>query len=245
MSDTYLVFDIETAANARAPDYYKSKTYEAPSNYKDPAKIEAAILEKRQADMERAALSWWTGRVLCVSATPVNGPAALISATFSGVDEREVLLDFFDYLAATQARGGGRVIPIGKASDIFDIPFLIGRAMAHDLGVPDCLRGWRKLTDVDLIFGPSSGLNQRGRLSDYAWGLQSGAKLAHGSGVAAMWLDIQMGLPGAWDVLTAYCEQDVAITADILRKYLKPYLPREGVPGAPATPEDKPLDIPF
>ncbi len=235
--DAFYVFDIETAANDRCHDYYKNKTYEAPSNYKDPVKIEQAITEKRQADMERAALSWWTGRVTCVCSTPLNGPKSLIGKQFSGMDERQTLINLFDDISVAASQASSLTL-IGKRSDDFDRPFLIGRAMVYDLGIPDCLRPWGKLTDIEKIFGFSASSSQRGRLADYAWGLNILGKSGTGQGALALWLDIQMGVPGAWEALVSYCQRDVAITHEILRRYLKPYIARN-------LPKEPELNIPF
>jgi hypothetical protein len=236
--DTFLVYDIETAANDRAPAYYQGKKYDAPANYKDPEKIEKAILERRAKDMDDAALCWWTGRVTCASIIPLNGPSALVKASFYHASELELLLNLFDYISAAEAATGGRIIPVGKSSKIFDNPFLIGRAIAHDIGIPDALRGYATVRDVDDIFGFSSMSTQRSKLADYAWGMAIDGKLGDGAGAAALWLDVQMGLPGAWDRLVTYCERDTSITAEMLRRYLKQYLPRV-LPVQPA------LEIPF
>lgn len=58
------VLDLETAGRPDAADYLPEVT--APANYKDTAKIEAYLAEKRAAQLEAAALSAETARILCV-----------------------------------------------------------------------------------------------------------------------------------------------------------------------------------
>jgi hypothetical protein len=58
------VIDLETAGRPDAAQYLPEVT--APSNYKDVAKIEAYLAEKRAAQLEAAALSAETARILCV-----------------------------------------------------------------------------------------------------------------------------------------------------------------------------------
>ena len=58
------VIDIETSGRADAADYLPP--IEPPGNYKDAAKIEAYLAEKRASQLERAALSAETGRILCI-----------------------------------------------------------------------------------------------------------------------------------------------------------------------------------
>src|SRR5512139_1771624 len=58
------VIDIETSGRPDAALYLPEIT--APSNYRDPAKIEAYLADKRAAQLEAAALSAETARILCV-----------------------------------------------------------------------------------------------------------------------------------------------------------------------------------
>jgi hypothetical protein len=58
------IFDIETAGRPDAAEYLPEVS--APANYKDAAKIQAYMEEKRSAQLEAAALSAETARILCV-----------------------------------------------------------------------------------------------------------------------------------------------------------------------------------
>lgn len=200
------LFDIETIPNDRAKAYFAAKVYEPAANLKDPEKIAANIAEKRAKDAEKAALHWWTGKVVCISVRTVDGKD---SGTFSGLDEVQILRAFFD------AVGSNHVI--GKSGDYFDTPFLVGRALANDIGVPGFLRPHRPIQDVDHIFSFSSQCDQRSNLANYAFGMGIEGKNGHGSEVAAL---VEAG---KWDELRAYCEQDVAIIAEMLRRWNKVY----------------------
>lgn len=235
---TFVVIDIETVENDHAKELFQKKTYQAPANYKDPAKIEQAVLEKRQADMDRAALHWWTGKIVCICANVIGLEER--PRTFIGADEPELLRQYFDWLSTLQSRCNGLTI-LGKSSEYFDRPFIIGRALALDLGLPEILRPYRGIQDIDHIFAFSARCDQISNLGDYAFGLGIAGKTMHGSGVAALYTEILMGDHSKWKTLGDYCAQDTDIATEMLRRYLKPYAPR----GQAVVPEPEPLDIPF
>lgn len=236
---TYAVIDIETVPNEQSHAYYKKKTYEPAANLKDPAKIEQSILEKRQKDMDKAALHWWTGKVICIDADLVGGTGRPISKSFFGNDEKALLIDFFDWLYEA-VQFNSNVILIGKSSDFFDTPYLVGRALAHDLGILQCLRPYRPITDIDQIFSFSSQCEQRSSLSNYAFGLGIDGKTGHGSQVSTMYAEAIMGNENQWQAISAYCAQDNNISKIMLKRWLKHYVPKN-------LPVEKPLnpDIPF
>ncbi len=205
----HIVFDIETAANLRADKFWSLKKFEAPGNYKDPEKIKAAIEEKRFDAMAKSGLTPWTGRVTCIVA--FDGREW---KQFFGEDEAKILSDFGIYLAQNLG-----MTLIGKNSKTFDVGFLVGRYIAHDMGVPKLLRGTDKPTDINDCFGYSSqGI--RGSLSDYAFLMDYKGKLAHGSEAQSMYNETVFD-PSKWNELVAYCTQDVAITHEFLTRYMK------------------------
>lgn len=204
-----IAYDIETAASGMAKLYYAQKVYKPKANLKDPVKIEADLLEKRAKDESKAALRWWTSQVICVSVVFKGQPFV-----WSGVDEREVLKTFFDFMDPIEAT------LVGKGSRDFDLPMLVGRCLALDMGVPNCLRKHRHpLEDVDHIFSYRPLQNEQcGKLSDYAWGLGIDGKLSAGSEVAAMYEQ------GRWEELQNYCIQDSVIVDEMVRRYQKEYV---------------------
>src|SRR5665647_1809363 len=66
MTNTPIIFDIETAPLPEAELIPFMPEFEAPGNFKDPEKIKAAIEAKRKAWLEDAALDPMTGCVLCI-----------------------------------------------------------------------------------------------------------------------------------------------------------------------------------
>jgi len=217
-----LAWDIETIKNDRAKDYYLQKSYKAPSNYKDDAKKDAFIQAARQKDIDKAALYWWTGQIICITAIEIETGK---DHTFSGPNERDVLSGFFGLLNGYVYRDPTgknydetiNVTLIGKSSELFDRPYTIGRAMYQNIGLPRCLQDKRPITDVNHMFSRSSACQQVGRLSDYAWGLNIDGKLSHGSEVQEMYDNDD------WDAINKYCLQDSAIVAEMVRRYTKEF----------------------
>jgi hypothetical protein len=214
----YLVVDIETVPNERAEAFFAQKSYEPAANLKDPEKIAASIASKRHADIEKAALYWWTGKIVCISA---NDPVTRQKRSFAGKDERDVIKGFFDFITKERPHA----VLTGKQTKDFDFPYLVGRALALDIGIPQQLRISPPISDVNLIFGfSSSSSQQRTSLANYAWGLEIQGKSGHGSNVKSMFdlacIDISAD---PWRAIREYCEQDTEIVAEMLRRYSKSY----------------------
>lgn len=129
-----IVFDIETGP---APDDVidsQMPEFEAPSNYKDPIKIEQALENKRSAFRERAALSPLTGEVLAIGAW-IDGNYCSAIRGMRGIEsEADVLAWFWGRVQPT-------TILIGFNSNRFDLPFLLKRSWA--CGVSSNLGGCR------------------------------------------------------------------------------------------------------
>lgn len=217
------IFDIETYENPKAEAYYARKEYKAPGNYKDPAKIAAYVEEARAKDRKNAALHWWTGLVTCVGVGDLNKNVRTFS--FAGIVNRQVvdpievlsvektlLVDLFKHLEENPG-----VELIGKRSRDFDIPYLIGRAMAHDIGIPLALRQHEpnKLLDIEHIFSTSRSCGQVCSLNDMAWGLGIDAKLGKGTDALDWFRE------GLYDKIDTYCAGDVRITAEVFKRYNK------------------------
>jgi hypothetical protein len=214
----FVVYDIETVANSKAKEYFAKKKFEAPKNYKDELKIAEYVQAARHEETQKAALRWWTGQVVCISARPL-GAAQWAPKDFVGPDEAGVLRAFFAMLEALPRRP----TLIGKQSSTFDLPFLIGRAIAHDLGIPSCMRPYRPIDDVNQIFGYSARCDQIGRLEDYAFGMGIAGKTGHGTDVQNWVNQAELGDDGGWQKIANYCADDNAITYELLRRWLKPF----------------------
>lgn len=237
-----IIYDIETVPSPEAKDYFAKKRYEAPKNWKDPAKIEAYVMEARHEDMQKAALRWWTGQIVCISVKSLT--ANWKPKTFIGPDEKAILKGFFTLLEDEKTQ----VSLIGKNGDTFDRPFILGRALRHSTGVPQSLRPWRPVEDINHIFGFSARCDQIGKLEDYAFGLGIKGKGGHGSDIATWHSQAELGDPKGWEKIATYCAQDVDITAEIMKRWLLPFQTTSKKPKkAPLKAADpiKEEDIPF
>lgn len=201
-------FDIETVPNDRAENWVNSQMPKAPANYKDPLKIAAKELEAKEKLREKLGLHWWTGRVVLIVAQTES------LAAFIHTNEKVILNEFATWLQENKV-----TTLVGKSSDDFDIPFLIGRYIANDLGIPYALlsvKTQRELTDIDNIFGYRSA--QQSTLENYAFGMGIDGKNGHWSDVQKHWNDYELGNAEGLDKLIRYCQQDVAIVKEFLRR---------------------------
>lgn len=137
------VIDIETIGRADAAEYLPEVT--APANYKDAAKIDAYIAEKRASQLEGAALSAQTGQILCVgiarrgetSCIYPSGEKEILRATWVELESREADEVFVTF-------NGNR----------FDWPMLARRSYALGVTVPAWFPRdgrWLKRTHCDLL----------------------------------------------------------------------------------------------
>lgn len=212
--DNLMAFDIETVKNSKADEYYKQKKYYAPSNYKDEKKKEAYIDQEMHKDKSKAALTWWTGKVICIcSWNQKDGKKG-----WHGDDEQKLLEDFFSYLNLNP-----HLTLVGKSSKDFDIPFLVGRALALNIPTPTQLRTnmWKDLVDVDEMFSFSRQCGQVSSLNNYAWGLGIDPKTGSGRDVADMYTSTLIE-PEEWNKIEDYCHNDVRIVQEMLNRYYQP-----------------------
>lgn len=121
--------DIETGPSDNAEQF--APEFEAPKNLKDPAKIEAALHDKRAEWADRLALSAVTGRVLAVGYAIGDGEIQIIQHD----DERELLLQLWMDLHHLPSVGFHRITGWNLCG--FDLPFLLRRSWVHSLPVPD------------------------------------------------------------------------------------------------------------
>lgn len=211
---TFWIYDIETAIRPDSRRYLETADLGYDTRLKDPVKIEASRAEKRETAIEKAALSWWYGQVVSIAAVSECGNHSFIK---TGPNELDVLKTFFNLLHAERA-SGKQVQLIGKSNSMFDDGYLVGRAIAHDIGVPQALRPSRPVTDIDQMFSFSSQSANTGKLAYYGYGIGLN-KSASGSDVAGM-VD-----RGEWVELAEYNMQDVNITAELFRRWRKEYTP--------------------
>ena len=207
----HIVFDIETVPQnedlilARAPEF------KAPSNFKDPVKIEEAIAKQRASYIADAALNWKTAEVVLIGA----GDATEIRS-FSGaaVTEKVLVSDFLGLLA--DALGDGVAVG-GHNVKGFDLPMLVNRARVHGLIVPpNVLTFWKgRPSWGDTIFDTmeilSFGRSFEGNgVDDVARVFGLPEKLGSGRDFPTLWRADQAGA-------IAYNRRDVEIEIEIAR----------------------------
>jgi hypothetical protein len=197
-----IVFDIETGPDpavwedpARVEEIRSG--IEAPSNYKDPVKIAAAVDEKLATMKARAALHPALGRVRCI------GWALLDSddepEVFVSEDESLVLGDF-----AARLDQVGPAALSGFAVRDFDIPWIAARAAVHDVLLP---AWWPHSRDYRRVADARDVLTE-GKLADWLAALGLPGKTSDGAA------SIEMPL----DELADYCRQDVRVERLLLRR---------------------------
>jgi len=178
-----LVYDIETAPD---PILWGDVDFcselrdglSAPSNYKDPLKIAAAIDEKFDALRDKAALSWCHGKIRAIG-WGMLGEHELPVAVASE-DETDVISTFVDAALREQVLVGGFNVRG------FDVPFLTMRAAVCGIELP---RWWPTIRSWDRIIDPVDLFGREGRLSDYLRALGLPPKTADGSEAPSMDLE--------------------------------------------------------
>lgn len=209
--------DIETASQGkRAKDYTDQMPVKAPSNYKDPEKIEAYKEAERKKLSTKHGLNWWTGKIISVAVIDViSGEEHLMY----GHDEENILVTLGEYLRGNKL--------VGKTSKNFDFPFLLARYMANGIKVPTSLKNRNNMYDVDDLFGLSMSSGQRGKLDAYAHGLNLPSKPLEGSMVQSMYDTILLAemegdtvaANATWKELTDYNLHDTRIVASMVKLY--------------------------
>jgi len=221
MREIVYAIDIETVSQGKvAKDYTDNQSY-ALGNVKDPVKIEAKLKEKKGEAAKKHGLSWWLGKVCSVAIIDLHSDS---NCVMYGYDEKEVLQQLSDYI------NSGPVKLIGKNSQTFDFPFLIGRYMANGLPIPGVLKKRGSCLDVENFFGYSSASGQRSKLCNYAHGLGIGEKTLHGSMVQELYSTAVMAKmegkkkeeKATWKSITDYNLQDSQIVKEMALKYYGP-----------------------
>lgn len=212
-----LALDIETVSQGARANVYTDNAYYALGNVKDPAKVAAKLNEKKEEARNKHALHWGTGKVISVALVDVFGNDEPF--VFATHNEKAILEDIEIKIEGCKL--------IGKSAKTFDYGFLVGRYLANNMPVPQVLRDWRRLLDMDDFFGRSAASGQRGKLALYAHGLGMNDKLMEGSAVAELYNKIlELEMTGnkdlaltEWKKLEAYNLDDSEKVAEAARRY--------------------------
>lgn len=124
------IIDIETEPRPLADIIHLMPKFEAASNIKDPAKIAAAIEEKKAAWLEKLALSPLTGRICAIGYCRNFTPE--IHVALDDDTEHAMLIEFWSEFDAA----GELSQFIGHNLHGFDLPFIVRRSWAHGITVP-------------------------------------------------------------------------------------------------------------
>jgi predicted PolB exonuclease-like 3'-5' exonuclease len=202
-----IIFDIETGSRTRAELEAIRPEFEAPRNIKDPAKIAAAIEEKHEEWLGKAALCASTGRVVAIGVCTHPANVTTIIGTENPADEARVIADFWHLV-----RKNPNARLVGFNSNGFDLPFLIRRSMLLGIPYPGDIREGRYWSRrcIDLmeswtlgIYGERISLDRLAK----AFGLEG--KNGHGAEFCRLW----EGTPDERSKARAYLLNDIALTA--------------------------------
>lgn len=207
MSIRNIVFDIETSTLPQAELTPFMPEFDAPSNYKDPEKVKAAIAAKRKEWLESCALDAMTARVLAIGLL-INGDFILIAEP---APEPIMLHEFW---TAIDNEGGQLHHLIGFNCCLFDLPFLIRRSWKLGVTVPVGIRRGRywgdNITDLRDVW-QMSDRQAHGSLDTIAKHLGVGQKNGDGAEFARLWRENR-------EQAIEYLKNDLSLTAAIAKK---------------------------
>ena len=223
--------DIETAGNEKASAYHEKFAEEitAPSNYKDQAKIDAYIAEKKLEIGNKDALAWTTGKIISIAMVNVadvgRDKKEFKPIAFAGANEKALLEA---WLAEMDKASNNIYQLIGKNSILFDFPFIKGRLMANGLKTPQGVKNSYNLLDIDNLICSRSGSGQVMSLDKMAFALGLDPKTMKGSQVPKLYNEAisakALGNDAKYaEIMTSikdYNIKDAEITAAIAYKLL-------------------------
>ena len=131
------ILDIETKPNGDLIEMYE-ENLKAPSNIKDPVKIEAAIAKKKAETFKKMAVSKHYSEIACIGVKPLGEPGKALD-----------LQQFADLLLSDDASfitfGGKR----------FDFPIIINNLVRHNIKtnydrLKQTIKRWSSEVHVDL-----------------------------------------------------------------------------------------------
>jgi len=214
----HLAIDIETVGLGKpARDYIMENTVVLYGNTKDPEKRKAkrdGVIEKLNNQL---GLRWFTGKIISIAIVDCVTDEKIC---YYGDDENKILTAFNDMFKHNEAYK-----IYGKNISTFDMPFIIGRMMTNGIVPKPQLKERFKVEDIDSYFGFSSASNQRGKLSEYCFGLGiEGKQGMSGADVQPMY-DMMLTAGDSeseslfWERIKDYNINDSEIVAKIVRLY--------------------------
>lgn len=202
-----IVFDLESAPLPEPELKAMMPEFEPPGNLKDPAKIAAAIEEKKRKWIEDAALDALTGRVLAIGLM-IDEAFILISEPAT---EATMLHEFWDAITDV-----GYLLHrvVGFNINLFDLPFMIRRSWKLGVSPPREIRQGRywnaNIVDIRDVW-QCGDRQSHGSLDTIAKHLGVGAKTGSGKDFAALWAQDK-------EKATEYLKNDLQLTSAIAKK---------------------------
>jgi hypothetical protein len=212
-----LFWDVETEALPEADLAKLMPEFTAGANLKDPAKIAAAIADKKQDWLDGAALKAITGKIVAVTAAADdNEPLMRTIGDHPIVDEKELIIQTVNTLLNTVGEGGNAYAWNGHG---FDLPFLCQRAAVHNIPAFSQLtvnvRGrfyWNEaFIDPKLVWSNYSPDHTGTSLKSVALALGVGEKIGSGKDFAAL-------LKTNPDEAKRYALADITLMRDIVNR---------------------------
>lgn len=205
-----IVVDLEAVAIEGAAALVEPVS--APSNWKDPEKIEAHVAKKTAAQIDEAALYPWTARVIALGWCEQGDEVAQVRVCNSDGTERDMLAEFWSRVWDQRTNSVTPLVTFNGRS--YDLPLLMVRSRLLGIPYPALNVDRYRSPHPDLIriltfdgvldyrsltwFAKRFGLN-----TDDAF---SGKEIA------------QLHADGNWDAITKHCESDVLLTRQLAER---------------------------
>ncbi len=207
----YLYIDIETVPtqSEEVQEYLRAQS-KAPSNLKDPEKIEAAKVTAANKAVENTVFDGWFGHCVCIGyAMNDDEPSTLYG------DERESLVGLFSLFS-----NHNRPVIVGHHAAGFDIPFLTRRAVSLGVELPASYlwprdpRPWDdKIHDTMIMAAGTRDTISLDKLC-FAMGIPGKGDM-NGGKVYEAWLQ------GEYEKISDYCADDVRRVRSVHKKFLQ------------------------
>jgi len=216
MSERTIFIDIETIPTQSQEAYEKALAeVKAPAQYKKQESIDAWLADNREtAAMEAIAKTSFDpahGHI-CTIAWAVDDGEIQSHHIDNVESEARLLANFFACIDSFH-----RTEWVGHYISGFDLRFILCRAVVLGIPIPQCIPRDPKPWDGRVFDTMTAWAGVRGTISMdnlcAALGLDGKGDGLDGSQVAQAWLD------GRHDEIRQYCEDDVARTREIWRKF--------------------------
>lgn len=208
----WLVFDIETCPMPDCRDYLTDPV-EAPSNYKDPAKIAAYIEEKRLKQIADAGLDLDLCEIAAIGWSMNALVEVPVYAQTRGTTPEAEMLDGFWRFVRTIQRDGGVLVGFNVLH--FDLPILLRRSLY--LGVPTPAIAVDKYRH-DGVIDVADVLTYGGRCTWRSLGFYAKRfGIPHDDSVKGEDVPALVA-SGRWDSIAAHVRADVATTTALAQR---------------------------